>query len=213
MKFVTISDTHGKHRGLNLPTGEVIIHAGDFCHYGSDSDLHDFLKWYKALDFEVKILIGGNHDFFAAEQSEKFKKLLPKEITYLNDSGITINGINIWGSPVQPDLVGWAFGKERGDAMKPHWDLVPADTDLLITHTPPFGILDKSRSGKSIGCEELSIRLKELKVKIHVFGHVHASYGEKTIGQTKFINASNINSSKGLVNEPITFEFKTTFNR
>jgi len=207
MKFVTISDTHGKHRNLNLPDGDIIIHSGDFCHYGSHSDLYDFLEWYKELEFEVKILIGGNHDFFAAEYSEQFMKILPKEITYLNDSGVTINGINIWGSPVQPDLVGWAFGKKRGAEMKIHWDLIPNDTEILVTHTPPFGILDKSRSGRSIGCEELSKKIKDLQLKVHVFGHVHASYGEKIIGSTKFVNASNINSSKGLVNKPVVFEF------
>lgn len=208
MKFVTISDTHGKHRGLNLPDGDVIIHSGDFCHYGSDDDMHDFLKWFNELEFKIKILVGGNHDFFAAEQSEKFKKILPDGIIYLNDSGTKINGINIWGSPVQPDLIGWAFGKKRGTEMKKHWDLIPENTNILITHTPPFGILDKSRSGKSIGCEELSNRLKDLKIKFHIFGHVHASYGEEQNGKTKFINASNINSSKGLVNKPITFVYK-----
>ena len=208
MKFITISDTHGKHRDLNLPKGDVIIHSGDFCHYGSHDDLYDFLKWYKELEFEIKILIAGNHDFFAAEYSEKFKEILPEEIIYLKDSGIRINEINIWGSPVQPDLTGWAFGKTRGANMKIHWDLIPENTDILITHTPPFGILDKSRSGRSIGCEELSKRLKELQVKFHIFGHVHASYGEYKNEKTNFINASNISSSKGLVNEPITFEYK-----
>ena len=208
MKFVAISDTHGEHRGLNLPKGDVIIHAGDFCHYGSDDHMHNFLKWYKALDFETKILVAGNHDYFAAEHSEKFLELLPKEITYLNDSGVSIGGINIWGSPVQPDLVGWAFGKRRGEAMKPHWDLIPKNIDILVTHTPPYGILDKSRSGTSLGCEELSKKLDELKVKFHIFGHIHAAYGQKQNGTTKFINAANYNSSKGLVNPPITFEFQ-----
>jgi len=208
MKFVVISDTHGKHRGLNLPNGDIIIHAGDFCHYGSDNDMHDFLEWYKELEFETKILIGGNHDFFAAEQSERFKEILPQEIIYLNDSGVKIKGISIWGSPVQPDLTGWAFGKKRGKEMTKHWELIPENTDILITHTPPFGVLDKPRSGKSIGCEELTNKLKSLEVKFHIFGHVHASYGEKKNEKTQFINASNINSSKGLVNAPITFEYR-----
>jgi len=207
MKFVAISDTHGKHRQLNLPKGDAIIHSGDFCHYGSDDDMNDFLTWYKDLEFEVKILIGGNHDFFAARYNKEFIERLPEEIIYLNDSGASIKGIKIWGSPVQPDLIGWAFGKERGAEMKPHWDLIPKDIEILITHTPPFGILDKPRSGTSIGCEELSKRLEELDLKFHVFGHVHASYGEEQRGKTKYINASNINSSKGLVNQPIVFEF------
>ena len=95
MKFVTISDTHGQHRDLMLPSGEVIIHAGDFCHYGSEYDMYDFLNWFKALAYDEKILIGGNHDFFADEQSEKFKDIIPQGITYLNDNGITYKGIKI----------------------------------------------------------------------------------------------------------------------
>ena len=208
MKFVTISDTHGKHRELNLPSGDIIIHGGDFCHYGSKNDMYDFLDWFKDLAYDEKILIGGNHDFFAAEQSERFKEILPKGITYLNDSGTTYNGIKIWGSPIQPDLEGWAFGKKRGNEMKKHWDLIPKDTEILITHTPPFGILDKSRSGKSIGCEELTKRLQELHIKFHIFGHIHASYGKELIGNTQFINTSNMNSAKGLVNKPFRFEFE-----
>lgn len=206
MKFVAIFDTHGKHRELNLPKGDIIIHAGDFCHFGNQDDMYDFLNWYKELDFETKLLIGGNHDFFAAEYSEKFKEVLPKEITYLNDSGVSVNGIKIWGSPVQPDLVGFAFGKNRGAEMRPHWDLIPDDIELLITHTPPKGILDKSRSGQSLGCEELTKRLENLSVKVHVFGHIHQSYGTLTRGKTQYINASNLSSSKGLVNKPIVFE-------
>lgn len=206
MKFVVISDTHGKHRALKLPTGDVIIHAGDFCHFGSDRDMNDFMAWYDELNFETKILVAGNHDFFAAEKPDHFKALLPPKIHYLNDSGLTIKGIKVWGAPVQPDLVGWAFGKKRGHEMKKHWDLIPEDTKILITHTPPFGILDKPRSGKAVGCEELTRKLEDLTVKYHIFGHVHASYGTQETAKTTYINASNINSAKGLVNKPITFE-------
>ena len=207
MKFIAISDTHGRHRALTLPKGDVIIHAGDFCHYGGNIGMHDFLSWFRHLDFEVKILIAGNHDFYAAEQSDDFEAMLSKEIIYLNDSGITIQGINIWGSPVQPDLTGWAFGKERGSAMKAHWDLIPNDTDILITHSPPYGVLDKPRSEHAVGCEELALRLAKLQVKVHIFGHIHESYGIVQIGETTYINASNYNSSKGLVNAPVVFEF------
>jgi len=208
MKFVAISDTHGKHRELKLPEGDTIIHAGDFCHYGSTDNMHDFLAWYKDLEYETKILIGGNHDFYADEEHEKFLEILPKEITYLNDSVLDLKGIKIWGSPVSPDLIDWAFGKVRGKEMKKHWELIPDDTDILITHTPPYGILDQSRSGRSLGCEELGKKLFYLHIKFHVFGHVHASYGQKTIETTSFINASNINSTKGLVNQPTVFEWK-----
>lgn len=207
MKFVIISDTHGQHRELQLPKGDVIIHAGDFCDFGNQDEMYDFLNWYKELDFKYKILIAGNHDFFAAEHPKQFLEHLPKEITYLNDNGLTINDIKIWGSPVQPDLVGWAFGKKRGVEMRYHWDLIPRDVDILVTHSPPFGILDKSRSGQSLGCEMLTQRLGKLNPTFHIFGHIHASYGMEMIGNTTFINASNMNSTKGLVNPPVILNF------
>ncbi len=137
----------------------------------------------------MKILVGGNHDFYAAEYPDKFREIIPEGVIYLCESRITINGINIWGSPYHPDMVGWAFGEKRGKAMKEHWNLIPIDVDILITHTPPFGILDKSRSGKSIGCEELRTKLDDLQINYHLFGHVHASYGRKTIGACETINA------------------------
>ena len=207
MKFIPISDTHGYHRELVLPEGDVIIHAGDFCHYGSDDDLYDFLDWYKELNYEYKILIGGNHDFLADRDTVKFHSILPEKIIYLEDAGVEINSIKIWGSPVHPDPIDWAFGRKRGLEMKKHWDLIPEDIDILITHTPPYGILDKVRAGKSFGCEELRKRIKDLNIKYHVFGHIHASYGEELIGDTQFINASVIKPGKGLVNKPIEFEF------
>lgn len=207
MRFIAISDTHGQHRNLKLPKGDAIIHAGDFCHYGSQNDLQDFLDWFQHLDFQHKIFIGGNHDFYAAEYPKRFQELLLPNVIYLNDNGAEINGIKVWGSPVQPDLEGWAFGKKRGLEMKAHWDLIPNDIDILITHTPPFEILDKSRLGKHIGCEELNEKLKYSHPKVHIFGHVHASYGQENREGILFINASNINSNKGLVNAPIVFEF------
>ncbi|MBT32585.1 MAG: metallophosphoesterase [Thalassobius sp.] len=206
MRFVVISDTHGYHRELTLPKGDVLIHGGDFCHLGDTAQMHDFLNWFESLNYQTKIFIGGNHDFFAADKPKDFQSLIPSGITYLNDSGFKLNGLNIWGSPVQPDLIGWAFGVQRGNAMNKHWRLIPKNTDILITHTPPKGILDKSASGMVLGCEELKKKLTYVKPKIHIFGHVHASYGvlENTI--TKYINASNMDSDKGLVNPPVVFE-------
>ncbi|PHN01102.1 metallophosphatase domain-containing protein [Flavilitoribacter nigricans] len=207
MKFVAISDTHGLHRNLSLPEGDVIMHGGDFCDLGKEAQVHDFLDWYDSLDFAHKIFIAGNHDLMAADEPRKFRSLIPEGITYLEDSGITIGGIQIWGSPYQPDLIGWAFGRPRGAAMQQHWDLIPESTDLLLTHTPPQGILDQSSSGLTLGCEELKQRLAFIRPRVHVFGHIHAAYGQDRRDGIHFINASNINSRHGLVNEAVTFEW------
>lgn len=165
----------------------------------------DFLEWLVNLNFEYKLLIGGNHDFFAANAPKQFLDLVPKEVTYLCNSGVTINGCHFWGSPYQPDLKGWAFGEDRGAPMRKHWTLIPNHTTVLITHTPPYGILDQSRSGRHLGCEILSERIEQLTLQTHIFGHVHASYGQREVADTLYINASNFNSSKGLVHAPIVF--------
>ena len=207
IKFVIISDTHGQHHDLHLPEGDILIHAGDFCHYGGTDYLYDFLGWFGELDYEHKILVAGNHDFFADEQPEKFQALLPPEVTYLNDSGTAIHGLQFWGSPVQPDLTGWAFGRNRGAEMDLHWELIPENVDVLITHTPPYGILDSTRSGQSVGCDVLSQRVPFFEPGLHVFGHVHASYGKEVIGGTTYINAANMNSKGVIANPPMIFEW------
>ena len=97
MKLVIISDTHGLHHDLDLPDGDILIHAGDFCHMGGIDYVYDFLGWYGELDFEHKILIAGNHDFFADEQPEKFAALLPESVIYLNDSGTQNKRFEILG--------------------------------------------------------------------------------------------------------------------
>lgn len=207
MRFVAISDTHGMHRQLNMPPGEVLIHGGDFCDLGKESQVYDFLDWLKTLDYDHKIFIAGNHDLFAADQPGKFKRLIPDGVVYLEDSGTRIGDINIWGSPYQPDLVGWAFGRPRGISMKAHWDLIPEHTDILLTHTPPCGILDKASSGQALGCEMLHERLQIIQPAVHIFGHIHNSHGQLQLNGTTYINASNIDTRKNLVNDPIVFNW------
>lgn len=207
MKLALISDTHALHRAFpSLPTADVIIHAGDFCHFGGEHGLQDFLLWYSELPYRHKLLIGGNHDFLPAEDPMLFRRLLPDNIHYLEDGGVEIEGVHFWGSPVQPDLVGMAFGKYRGESMNEHWDLIPESTDILITHTPPFGILDRSRAGRNLGCESLQQQLARIQPRLHVFGHIHASFGETTVEQTHFINATSIQNGSNLLRPPFTFE-------
>jgi Icc-related predicted phosphoesterase len=207
LKFTAISDTHGKHRQLSLPSGDVLIHAGDISGRGNEVEVIDFLNWFTNQNFEHKILIAGNHDFyFEREPAEQIKKILPKNIIYLNDSGTTINNIKIWGSPITPWFYNWAFNRHRGGEIKKHWDLIPADTDILITHGPVHGILDNTNSGHRAGCEDLLNWINAIKPKFHICGHIHEAYGVIEKGETKFINASVLNERYELVNEPIIFE-------
>lgn len=202
MKLVLISDTHSLHRNLILPKGDIIIHAGDITDRGTKKEVVDFLDWFSDLDYEHHIFIGGNHDAYLDDNTVDLLDILPSNVTYLNNNATQINKLKFWGSPVSPDVENWAFGKPRSD-MEEHWKYMPTDIDVLITHTPPYGILDKSSQRYSLGCRFLLRKIAQMNISHHIFGHVHASYGMCEIGRTTFINASNLNSYKGLINPAI----------
>jgi Icc-related predicted phosphoesterase len=205
--FTAISDTHLKHHSLQLNKTDVIIHAGDVSSRGRESEVLDFLDWFSKLDFEYKIFIAGNHDFFFEQADEnRIHNKIPDNVIYLNDSGTNVKGLNIWGSPISPWFYNWAFNRHRGAQIKKHWDLIPNDTDILITHGPPHKILDRTLSGDDAGCEDLYNKIKEIKPKYHIFGHIHEGYGTYKNEDTTFINASVVNANYNLVNKPIVFE-------
>ncbi|TDS11738.1 metallophosphatase domain-containing protein [Sphingobacterium paludis] len=204
MKIIAISDTHGQHRSLTLPKGDMIIHAGDFSQAGRPAEVIDFLAWFSQLKFRHKIFIAGNHDFFfESAHPDVINEMIPKGVTYLYDSGVEIAGVKIWGSPVTPWFNNWAFNRNRGNDMKKHWDLIPDDIDILVTHGPPLGILDETVYGKRTGCEELLLRIQQVKPKYHIFGHIHEDYGNFTEGGTTFINASVVDHRYDLRNLPV----------
>ena len=124
----------------------------------------------------------------------------------MNDSGVTIHGINIWGSPITPWFYDWAFNRERGVEINKHWKLIPKNTDILITHGPPSGILDLVNADRTVGCEDLLKRINSIKPKVHVFGHIHEAYGSEVSGYTKFINSSILDEHYEIKNNPILFQ-------
>jgi len=207
LKFVAISDTHCRHQSLRLPKGDVLLHAGDISYKGKKSEVMDFLEWFKKQDFKHKIFIAGNHDFFfEKEKPQEIKKLIPDNIIYLKDEFVMVESIKIWGSPFTPWFFNWAFNERRGALLARHWQKIPADTDILMTHGPVFGILDMVVNEQHVGCKDLLEKVKELKPKVHVCGHIHEDYGTVKRFGTKFINASVLNEAYELTNKPITFE-------
>jgi Icc-related predicted phosphoesterase len=209
VKFVAIADTHGKHKELSLPAGDVLIHAGDISMKGDESEILDFLDWFKDQKHQYKVLVAGNHDFYFEREAEKqIQKIIPQNIIYLNDSGTTINGINIWGSPITPWFFNWAFNRHRGEPIKRHWDLIPHDTDILITHGPVLKILDKTIKNQYAGCEDLLNKIRDIMPKVHICGHIHEAYGAMNHPEIKFINASVLNEKYELKNDPIVFEIR-----
>ena len=192
---------------MKLPEGDVLIHAGDISYRGEKLEILDFIEWFVKQDFKYKLFIAGNHDFFFEKAGTKeLDRLIPGEIIYLNDSGTFINGIHIWGSPVTPKFFNWAFNRTRGEAIRKHWDLIPADTHLLITHGPPYGVLDQVATDHHVGCKDLLQAVKKVKPQVHVFGHIHESYGTAKAFGTRFINAGLCNEDYEIVNKPIVFD-------
>ena len=214
MKIVAISDTHGKHRNLVLPEGDILIHAGDVSSMGKESEIKDFLNWFSNTDFTYKIMIAGNHDFYfekIGDNAKVLEELIPANVIYLNDSGVEIENLGqktlrIWGSPIQPWFFNWAFNRNRGEDIKRHWDKIPKNTDMLITHGPAYGILDKTTRNESVGCEDLLEKVKEVKPIFHICGHIHEAYGYIKQSGTEFINASVLDENYNLRNKPIVFE-------
>jgi len=219
MKITAFSDSHTEHKLLSnmglLPPADVLICGGDISYRGTEPEVKNFLDWFLRLEgFAHKIFIAGNHDFWFERYPDKMKNtVLPDNVHYLNDSGVTIDGVKFWGSPITPWFHNWAFNRDRGEEIKEHWDLIPLDTNVLITHGPPYNILDEvlyeSRYNpeKKVGCRDLLNKIGELKdLKANIFGHIHEGYGEMEVNGVRFFNASFMTRDYEPINKPFTFE-------
>jgi Icc-related predicted phosphoesterase len=209
MKICIISDTHNKHKYLGkLPKADVIIHCGDFTSLGYDHEIRNFMKWYgELIQYKYKFIIAGNHDRLFEGNERLAKSFIPKNITYLEDSGIEIKGINFYGTPVSKPFYNWAFMRPE-ERLIEYWRAIPDNTDVLITHSPPYSIFDYvERDNKHEGSPSLYAEVtSRIKPKLHAFGHIHGGYGIKVIENTTFINASNLDEDYMCVNAPVIFE-------
>jgi len=216
MKIIFISDTHTLHSQMlnEIPEGDVLVHCGDVSGRGVGSEIQDFLAWFSSLPHKNKIFIAGNHDFGFQYRDHVLQKTLEslkeRNIHYLEDSGIEIEGVKFWGSPWTPPFYNWAFMLNE-DEIKEKWEMIPRDTNVLITHGPPLGILDLVVYGQeNVGCPALMEEIVKLKdLKVHAFGHIHEEYGTAMgLGENGpiFINASTCTLRYKPWNKPIVIE-------
>jgi len=209
VKFVVISDTHNGLSSVEIPDGDILIHCGDFTDYGTVDEFKKFNEDIGALPHAVKVVIAGNHDWLLQSAPETARKAL-YNCVYLQDEGYEIDGIKLWGSPWQPFFHDFAFNLHRGKALKEKWDLIPEDTDILITHGPPGGKGDLIHSFNSlvienIGCEDLRDAVERIAPKYHLFGHCHVGHGVVRTKNTTYINAAIMNEAMDPINSPIEF--------
>jgi len=213
MQLTFISDTHGKHAELNKilePGGDVLIHCGDISNVGTVDEIGAFVRWFACLEqFKHKIFIAGNHDFGFENTNPATENIILSileaypNVTYLENSETIIDGIKFYGSPWTLEFNYWAFNANL-EQLKDIWADIPEDTDVLITHGPVKGVLDKTLEGISAGDPELLQALKRVHPLIHAFGHIHEAYGTSTSNNgIVSVNASSLNQYYHFTNEPI----------
>ena len=196
MKIIHLSDTHGcHHKFRDLPKADVVVHSGDFCTVGSEVEALDFLNWFCDLPYAHKIFICGNHDdcLYGANIDG-----LDPNVYYLCNSGIEIDGVKFYGVPM-------FMGDCVTDRQAKNIARIPADTNVLITHTPAYGILDFD-DNINYGDEQLLAKVMEIHPQLHLFGHIHAQHGITTEHGITFSNGAIVNADYTTLNLPNLLE-------
>jgi len=229
MRIVSVSDTHTFGRRIQVPDGDLLVHAGDLTFRGTEAEVAGELDWFASLPHARKLFVAGNHDWFfdpkmpsdfqgySLRRSRPVASLLADypEIAYLQDSGCEIEGLKIWGSPWQPNFQSWAFNfPKTGDAIPLQtWARIPDDTQILVTHGPPNGILDAVSAERNVGDHALADRIQHLRdLRLHIFGHIHEAYGreERVLAsgaKVTFVNASSCTKDYRPINPPVVVDF------
>lgn len=208
MRIVAFSDTHGRHEDVVVPDGDVLVFAGDYTGAGIGSvsrELKRFNAWLGSLPHKHKIVVAGNHDGILQRFEEAAPKLMPNAV-YLQDREIVIDGVRFYGSPWTPEFMSWYFMLPRGGKeIASKWAVIPDETDVLITHGPAYSILDYIEwedIEDNVGCKRLYDRCCQLKLKAHIFGHIHSGYGQNGISY----NVSVCNEAYEPANAPIVID-------
>lgn len=194
LSILHISDTHNRHRAMGtLPAADVLVHSGDITMNGTEQEVLDFLEWFCALPHRHKLFIAGNHDSYLYGATIEG---LPAGCHYLCYSSVAIEGICFHGMPM--------FSEDRANGCyETQIAGIPLKTDVLISHQPPLGFLDCSNR-ISYGSLSLLERVDSINPRLHLFGHIHAAYGEMLHKDTLFVNSSVMNDAYVLANKPHT---------
>lgn len=214
MRIVILSDTHLRHMPnygygnfFKIPHGDLLIHTGDLCIEGDVKEVMHAMAWLESLPHKHKVFIAGNHDWLFQKNPSLARSLVPSGVTYLEDSSTEVMGYKIYGSPWQPEFMEWAFNLPRGQALRDKWKMIPGDTDILMTHGPPYGIGDYSRfSEENVGCRDMRDEVRRVKPRLHAFGHVHGGYGRQVREGTIFVNGAICDEAYRPFHDPIVVD-------
>lgn len=192
IRIVAMADTHLHHDGLVVPGGDVLVHAGDMLQHGSLDELERAADFLRALPHRIKIVVAGNHEVCLEKRPAEARALLDGFV-YLEDEATTVEGLVFYGSPWQPRFRIWAFGAARGAELASKWATIPHGVDVLVTHGPPQGFGDRivwKDKERNVGCADLLARVREVKPRLHLFGHIHQDRGLWVSGPTTFANVT-----------------------
>jgi Icc-related predicted phosphoesterase len=192
---------------MPLADGDMLIHCGDWSKQGRLTEAISFLNWFGSQPHQHKIAIAGNHDWICERDPHLFRSMLPENVIYLEDSGIEIEGVKIWGTPQVPEFGNWAFNQSE-ERLGDYFSLIPDDTQILISHGPPHGILDRLSDGTSVGSIELGSAIKKLpQLKLLICGHIHESFGQAKINDVQYINVALLDEKYRIKNKPWIIDF------
>ena len=230
VKIACMSDIHNRQKKIVCPEADILVIAGDLTGMGETREIAEFGKWLKDTPYAHKIVVAGNHDWGFQRNKDAARKAIgdgENGVIYLEDSGVEIEGLKFWGSPWQPEFCNWAFnvdydymhdwekskilkpnqkGPRTDKALQEYWSMIPEDTDVLITHGPPYMMLDKCPDGRAGGSRSLWERVLDVRPELHVFGHIHHSRGVKQFDGITFVNASICDEQYRPFNEVIVIE-------
>jgi Icc-related predicted phosphoesterase len=214
--IVAISDTHTKHRDIVIPKCDFLIHAGDMSHRGRREEMENWAEWMSKQPACYLIAIMGNHEkqYEQSYDSEMWIKDMCPSVHLLHNSGVELEGIKFWGMPHTPFFHNWAYNVDR-DKMSTYTDLIPDDTNVLITHGPPASILDEvmrvDGSSKNppehVGCQALADRIQVVKPDLHIFGHIHCGHGQLHKDGVSYFNVSVCDEAYYPSNPPTYIEY------
>lgn len=217
MKIVGISDVHGKWSKLTIPECDLLISCGDYSFRGERHMVRDFHTWLHKQPAKHIISVQGNHEVWVQEQFQMAKGLALEacpRVHFIDEGLVEIDGVKVWCSAWTPWFHNWAWNAQRGDEIKKHWDLIPDDVDILVTHGPPVNVLDEVRQKmfdgehvEHVGCWDLARAVERIKPDLHFFGHIHGGYGQLHKDGTSFYNSSCCDEMYMATNAPHVVDY------
>lgn len=197
MKVITshISDTHNQ---FDVETGEgnILFHHGDAADVRKVSDLVHLNNFFtqQLNNFDNVVFTPGNHDIFFEFKKDEALAMIDSHggrVKVLINEGTELFGLKIYCSPLTLVYgMGFAFMKNSQDIVE-DWKNIPSDTQLLITHGPPYGILDYIPGRGHQGDSQLAYWVEKLpNLKLHGFGHIHEGNGVTEKKGVTYLNAA-----------------------